>query len=294
MYIFIVNPISGNGRGHIIWKEIETVLQKKNVEYDVIFTRYRGHATDCVIGLDERKVTAVVAIGGDGTVHDVVNGIRNLPIAFGIIPAGSGNDYARAMGVPKHHLLALDRILSGIKKQMDILFVGEKCCTTVVGIGFDGKVAQLANQSKLKKILNRFNLGKLIYGIIVLQVLFQYRPTSVTMMIDGKSVQFSNVWLIAIANLPYYGGGMNICPEALSDDGYLDVCIVHNISKIKLLQVFPKVFKGKHIHHSAITLMKGKSVTVTSESPVIIHGDGEIIGETPVEVTIQKSMLHIV
>lgn len=294
MYAFIINPISGNGRSTYIWQNIKKTLLKKQTKYVAYFTEHKGHATEIVSSLDPQKISVVVVVGGDGTVHDVVNGLQQVRIPIGIIPAGSGNDYARSIQVPKSYRLALERILSGEKKKIDILHVGERFCITVVGIGFDGKVAEIANQTKYKKFLNRLRLGKFTYFFIVLRLLFQYRPTQVTIKLDGQTYQYENVWLIAVANLPYYGGGMHICPHAQSDDGVLDICLVHNISKYKLLQIFPKVFHGKHINHSAITILKGKNVKVYSDKPVVIHGDGEVIGQTPIEVTIKKDVLDIV
>ncbi|WP_096199035.1 diacylglycerol/lipid kinase family protein [Bacillus sp. FJAT-45350] len=294
MYVFIVNPISGNGRTITIWKNIERLLVDKGITYDVKYTNGQGHATEIVRELDSSNVTAVIAVGGDGTVHDVVNGLKVVKVPLGIIPAGSGNDYARSMNIPKDFKLALERILTGKKKKIDILHVGERCCMTVIGIGFDGRVAELANSSKYKKILNGLNLGKFTYLAIVLKVLFQYKPTKVTITLDDEDITFDDVWLVAVANLPYYGGGMNICPDAESDDGILDVCIVHSITKLNLLKVFPKVFKGKHVSHQSITILRGKKIKVISDTPVVIHGDGEIIGQTPIEVIIVKDVLDIV
>ncbi|MFV8827382.1 diacylglycerol/lipid kinase family protein [Alkalihalobacterium sp. APHAB7] len=294
MYVFIVNPISGNGRGEVVWKSIENTLINKKTKFKAHLTRDKAHVAEIVKSLNPETVTAVVVVGGDGTVHGVVNSIQHMKIPLGIIPAGTGNDYARSMSIPKNHDLALERILSGEKKKIDILHIGERICMTVIGIGFDGKVAQLANESKSKKILNSLGLGKFTYLIIVLQLLFKYKPTEVTIELDDVTYKFEKVWLIAVANLPYYGGGMYICPHAISDDGAFDVCIVNNVSKFKILQIFPKVFQGQHINHPAVTVLKGKNIKVISDIPVIIHGDGEIIGETPIEVTVKKDVLDIV
>ncbi|WP_078430337.1 diacylglycerol/lipid kinase family protein [Alkalihalobacterium alkalinitrilicum] len=294
MYVFIINPISGNGKGELVWKRVEKILIDKQTNYKAYYTKDKEHVTEIVKTLDPEIVTACVVIGGDGTVHDVVNGLQSVKIPLGIIPAGTGNDYARSMKIPKGYQLALERILSGEKKKIDILHVGERVCMTVIGIGFDGKVAQLANESKSKKILNGLRLGKFTYLLIVLQLLFKYKPTQVRLELDDVTYEFENVWLIAVANLPYYGGGMYICPQAVSDDGAFDVCIVHHTSKMKLMQVFPKVFRGKHINHSSVTVLKGKTIKVISDIPVVIHGDGEIIGETPVEVTVKKDVLDII
>ncbi|WP_216828300.1 diacylglycerol/lipid kinase family protein [Alkalihalobacterium elongatum] len=294
MYVFIINPTSGNGRGGIVWKSIESELIRKKTNFKAHLTRDKAQVAEIIKGLNPELTTAVVVVGGDGTVHDVVNCLQHMKIPLGIIPAGTGNDYARSMSIPKNYEQALERILSGEKKKIDILHVGERICMTVIGIGFDGKVAQLANESKSKKLLNNIGLGKFTYLIIVLKLLFKYKPTKVTLELDNVTYEFEKVWLIAVANLPYYGGGMYICPHAISDDGAFDVCIVNNISKFKILQIFPKVFQGQHINHPAVTVLKGKTIKVISDIPVIIHGDGEIIGETPVEVTVKKDVLDIV
>ncbi len=295
MYVFIVNPVSGNGKTMKIWSNIEQILKSKNIFYDVQFTEYKGHATEIVQQLDSNLVTAVIVVGGDGTVHEVVNGLKYVNIALGIIPAGSGNDYARSMKVPKNYQLALERIITGNKKKIDILTTNERSCMTVVGIGFDGKVAEVANNSKAKKLLNKYSLGKFVYAFIVLKVLLKYKPTTVTVTLDGTDYDYENVWLITVANLPFCGGGMQICPSAQSNDGIFDVCIVHNVpSKWTVLKVFPKVFTGQHIHSPYVTMLRGNTIKVSSDTPVVIHGDGEIIGNTPIEVTIEKENISIV
>ncbi|MBS2770573.1 diacylglycerol kinase family lipid kinase [Anoxybacillus rupiensis] len=293
MYYFVVNKISGNGKGLKVWKKVEKLLQEKQVNYQVRFTERPKHAVEIVKEFSSKACNAVVAVGGDGTIHDVANGLIHSNIPLGIIPAGSGNDLARALDIPMDYKRALERILRGKKRKMDVGKIGEEYCMTVTGIGFDGKVAEINNTAKYKDLLNLVRLGDLSYGLSVLHALFQYRPVRIQLKIDGEVQSFSNVWFIAIANTPNYGGGIKICPDACYDDGLFDICIVHSVTKWELLRTFPKAYKGKHVSHPSVTMIKGKQVEIIAEPPIIVQSDGEILTKTPVNVTIQKEALLI-
>ncbi|MGG1481884.1 diacylglycerol kinase family protein [Bacillus smithii] len=294
MYYFIVNKISGNGKGRKVWKKIEKLLQEKQIHYQVRFTERPKHAVEIVKEISSETGLTVVAVGGDGTIHDVANGLIDSDIPLGIIPAGSGNDLARALQIPMNYQKALERILIGEQRKMDVGRIGNEYCITVTGIGFDGKVAEANNSSKYKKWLNTFRLGNLSYGLSFLHVLFQYRPVNVQLKVDEKNFSFFNVWFIAIANTPSYGGGIKICPEACYNDGLFDICIVHDLSKWELLRTFPKAFVGKHVLHPSVTMLRGKQVDVASDWPVIVQGDGELLAKTPVQVTIERDALRII
>ncbi|MGP3610146.1 MULTISPECIES: diacylglycerol/lipid kinase family protein [Anoxybacillaceae] len=293
IYYFVVNKISGNGKGLKVWKKVEKLLQEKQVNYQVRFTERPKHAVEIVKEFSSKACNAVVAVGGDGTIHDVANGLIHSNIPLGIIPAGSGNDLARALDIPMDYKRALERILRGKKRKMDVGKIGEEYCMTVTGIGFDGKVAEINNTAKYKDLLNLVRLGDLSYGLSVLHALFQYRPVRIQLKIDGEVQSFSNVWFIAIANTPNYGGGIKICPDACYDDGLFDICIVHSVTKWELLRTFPKAYKGKHVSHPSVTMIKGKQVEIIAEPPIIVQSDGEILTKTPVNVTIQKEALLI-
>lgn len=293
IYYFVVNKISGNGKGLKVWKKVEKLLQEKQVNYQVRFTERPKHAVEIVKEFSSKACNAVVAVGGDGTIHDVANGLIHSNIPLGIIPAGSGNDLARALDIPMDYKRALERILRGKKRKMDVGKIGEEYCMTVTGIGFDGKVAEINNAAKYKDLLNLVRLGDLSYGLSVLHALFQYRPVRIQLKIDGEVQSFSNVWFIAIANTPNYGGGIKICPDACYDDGLFDICIVHSVTKWELLRTFPKAYKGKHVSHPSVTMIKGKQVEIIAEPPIIVQSDGEILTKTPVNVTIQKEALLI-
>lgn len=278
-----------------VWSRLELLLQEKQLRYHVEFSRNSLHAAELVRELvKENKVKALVVVGGDGTIQSIIRELAGSDLPLGLIPAGSGNDFASALRIPLHTKKALDYLLTGTTKKIDIARTGSKYCITVVGIGIDGKVAQTVNDSRYKKWFNLLRLGQLSYVLSFFLVLLQYRPTRVNIKIDGTEQIFSNVWLIAAANFPNYGGGMMICPGASYADGVFDICIVHGISRLQLIRIFPKVYRGQHIFHRAVTMLQGQKVEVISDSPMLAHGDGEIIGETPIEVSVHKEAIYVI
>ncbi|MFT4414211.1 diacylglycerol/lipid kinase family protein [Fredinandcohnia humi] len=290
-----MNKVSGYGRALKIWQHIESILQEKNIIYCVHNTQKAKHATEIVKQLVSNKETKViVAVGGDGTVHEVINGLVGSDIPLGIIPAGSGNDFCRGLGIPLRFDKALDRILKHEVNIIDIGCVNAKYFATVVGIGFDGKVAEATNSSKYKIFLNFVRLGSISYLVGVLKVLVNYKPTYVELDIDSMQLKIPKLWLVAVANSTFYAGGMAICPGAKNNDGLFDICVVQDMSRWQLLRILPTVFKGRHIQHPSIKIFRGKEIEILSETPLIVHGDGEIIGETPVKLKIKPNLLYVV
>ncbi|MET3697831.1 YegS/Rv2252/BmrU family lipid kinase [Bacillus oleivorans] len=294
MYYFIVNKVSGNGRALKVWSQIEKILQNEEISYSVFFTERPKHATLLVQEMIHKEnVTAIVAVGGDGTVQEVINGLVGTNIPLGIIPAGSGNDFSRGLFVPLNHDKALQRILTGTPKIIDIGLVNSTYFCTVTGIGFDGEVAQKTNASQYKKLLNYVRLGQISYIFSALNVLIKYKPADISLIVDNKLYKIPKVWLIAVANFPFYGGGIAICPEAKNNDGVFDICIVQGMSRLEFLRVFPLAFKGKHTNSPYIKIIRGKEIIIDSQSPLVIHGDGEMIGQTPAQIKIEPNALYV-
>lgn len=288
MRYFIVNRVSGNGRGLVRWSKVESVLKEKGIPYRVAFTERPGHATELAREAVKMGVRAVVAVGGDGTVNEVGNGLVKTDVPLGYIPAGSGNDFATAQGVPKDPVQALHRVLKHVPRRVDTADFGGRAMISSIGVGFDGQVAKTVNASKWKE-----RLGKGSYALGVIQELHRFQPTRVTLEVDGQVLQEKDVWLIAIANISCYGGGMKICPEAKNDDGLLDICLVRGVSRWKLLGLFPLVFAGKHVDYPYVVMMRGSRIQVSADLPLVVHADGEVIGETPVSVSVQPQSLTI-
>ncbi|WP_088103514.1 diacylglycerol/lipid kinase family protein [Halalkalibacter urbisdiaboli] len=290
MYGFIVNPYSGNGKALKKWTMIEMILQEQDIAYQVVISHKKD---DVSIFIEQIKNTlenikAVVVLGGDGTLHEVVNHLAGTSLPFKVIPTGSGNDFARSRGISKNVRKELESLLTSEKQWSDLMKIGNRYCLTVIGLGFDGMVAKVTNEMKLKRWF-----GRLSYVLSVLKVLHSYKPSTLKVTLNENQKVVENVWLIAVANHPYYGGGMKICPEASSEDGKLDVCIVHGLSKLKLLLLFPRVFNGSHVAKDGVEYHQVDSIKVDSDEPLFIHGDGEMIGKTPAQISIQRQGCYI-
>ena len=252
-YHFIVNPKARTGMGEMIWRMIEPELKKKRVDYCCYMTKRRNHARK-IAG----RITAdgqehrIVVLGGDGTVNEVVNGIREPgKVTLGYIPIGSSNDFARGLKIPKDPEKALDIILAPQKIiHMD---VGVLCAAgrqrrfaVSAGIGFDAAVCHEVCVSKWKVLLNRIGLGKLSYAVVALDRLKKDRPAEMTVTLtDGTVRTFERAYFAAFMNLPYEGGGFKFCPEASPADGEMDVIIVHGLPVVKILCLLPLAFWGK-------------------------------------------------
>ncbi len=305
-YIFIINPKAGNGRGEKVWEKVKRNLQEQNIPYRSFFTQRPGHGKDIaqqMAHIHHEHLKGIVTVGGDGTMHEVINGLSHHPaIPVSFIPAGSGNDFARGFKIPRATAQALLHIVSK-KSRIRRFDIGEyrlrkrkhkpSFFTSSLGIGFDGEVARRTNESKYKGILNKIGLGSLSYIITVVKLAMTYQPFQLKMKVDGKELEFSDVWLIATTNIKYYGGGMKISPDAIPNDGLLNVCIVHNLSRRKLLILFGTVFLGLHTKLKEVTLLVGKEIEVDTNKPVTMHADGELIGSTPVNIKIHSKRLLV-
>ncbi len=299
MYLFIVNPISGNGRGQKVWDNVEKHLQREEISYIVHFTTAPEEGTTIVEKLlsegAPNRYIGVVAVGGDGTVHDVVNGLmkseRDIP--FGVIPAGSGNDLARVLHINQWES-ALQAILAGNFIPMDLGWVNkEHFIINNIGVGFDANVCWHTNNSRFKNWLNRLKIGKLTYIYSLVRLLFTYHKITITIETESFTREWKNAWFVAVCNIENYGGGMKICPDAVYDDGKFQVCVVHNVSALNFLLVFPRVFKGTHTTHPAVDLFEAERLTVRTNLPVYVHMDGEVKFEAPVEITTLKQAIKV-
>ena len=292
MYYFIINPKSCSGRAKAVWKDLEKILKSKKTTYHAYFTRYPKDAREYVRRLTADKTPkTLIAVGGDGTLNEVINGICDFDtVTFGYIPTGSSNDFARALGIPSDPAEALNAILSSRRSALiDIgqITVNQHCKNFLIsaGIGMDAAICHQASVSKIKYTLNQLGLGKLTYVSLALQQLFLCRPTRMMITVDGKAYHYDKVYLIAVMNMPYEGGGCMFAPNAKYNDDKLDLCVVEGLSKLKILCLLPTVFFGKHVKFSGIHIIRGRSIAIASRRPRIIHTDGETLNPKKVLTT---------
>lgn len=289
MYYFIVNPNSRSGKAALIWKDLEKVLCERNIEYKAFFTQYKGHAAllsaSVTKNLPERSALKLIAVGGDGTIQEVLSGVSDLSrITFGYIPTGSGNDFCRSMKLPQDPMEALELVLSDKRPHpMDVAHIscGSSSSRFAIscGIGFDAAVCHEVSITSMKKVLNKIGLGKLVYLFVALKQLLFLKPSPMTLTLDGnKKEEFSKVYFTAVMNQKYEGGGFKFCPDASPSDGYLDVIVVDSLSKPKVLCCLPTAFFGKHTHFYGIHIFRCKKIDIHSETKLAVHKDGESAG----------------
>lgn len=297
---FIVNEKSGNGKGKKVWSKLKGQITFPYFEH---ITEFSGHASQLSESISNKCLgqsdfVLIVAVGGDGTIHEVLNGIdhqSNLYIGF--IKAGSGNDFSRAfhtfhsakeieLFIQNSNGTKMDCGLIRFKKDMNRKFLNN------AGIGFDALVSRIANHSKIKGMLNKFGLGKLSYGFLTIAALFSFKRFNVEVVVDGQPFEFQNTWFVTVCNQPYFGGGMKLSPESKPDDGVLEVTIVHTLHHIKLLFLFGTVFFGTHTSLSGVTQLKGRQFQVRVTKPQYFHADGEVLGSTNENLTITYQILN--
>jgi diacylglycerol kinase (ATP) len=301
----IVNPLSGNGRGANIWGDIQSYLQVNQISYLAKLTTQAGEAKQHAITLiQEHHVQRIIIIGGDGTVHEAAGGIwqhqnsnNSSPVcSLAVIPAGTGNDFAKAYGIPNHPLEALQIALTAPSTvQIDLLHAtNNQVAVNSIGAGFDGMVAKLTNEASYKKFLNRLGLGSLSYFISILRVFATYQPSTAWIEVDGHVTKLPNMWLAAVANIPFYGGSIQICPTASPTDGIADVVVIQSSSRIRLLPVLFTVYQGKHTEHPAVSFYRGKSISIRTEKPLLVQADGEFAGSTPIQIELIPAGISVI
>ena len=300
---FIVNPASKTGRGIEIWKAVETVLKSSGIEYEAFFTKRIGHGTEIARQLTETPGEhMIVALGGDGTVNEVVNGIVRLKdTILGYIPTGSGNDLAGGLGLPTDPMTSIEHILEnkahlhmnvGVAKVEDCVRRFAVSC----GMGWDAAITHEVAVSKFKKILNKLKLGKLSYVAIALKQIFAFKTAPMEVQIDNKPpMKFKNNFFSAVMNNPYEGGRVMMCPAASWSDDLLDICIVDSVPKLKLLMVIPLAYKGWHRFFKGVHIKRGEKMTLRSSKPLPVHVDGENFGYyEEVTVWLEKEKLRVI
>lgn len=305
-YYFIVNPQSQSGKGRRIWtQEIKPWLDEHSCRYKVFFTRYSGHCTQIVRQLSEnaKNPLTLIILGGDGTLNEAVNGLYNTTlVTLGYIPTGSSNDFARAY-LPKRS--PAERLRGILDKNHEawldcgvVKAPGKKPKRFIVssGIGYDAFITDEALHSKIKNVLNFFHLGKLTYMLIAIDKLLRIQPQTVSITLDdSRFFHLDKLYFAASHNLPYEGGGFKFSPGAVPDDGLLDLCIVHGISKPGLAFKLLFALKGKHIRFGGIENIRFHHMKLVLENPYAVHTDGETYHpRKEIEVWCEPEKIHFI
>ena len=269
MFTIIVNTIAGNGKALKVAALLETALQQRGLAFTMTRTEYAGHATVLAKACADRGEERVFCVGGDGTAFEAANGLLGTATALGVIPGGTGNDFARSLGLPKDPVLAMDALLAAPTRAVDVCRLNDRVFINVCGAGFDVDVVVACNRAK------RFVGGMLPYLYGVLHTLFTFKPRSFTLELDGE-VRQELLLMVSVANGQYIGGGMHIAPMARLDDGLLDVITIRPVSRLRIPFLLPKFIDGSFIRLTYLVEHR-RCRTVRISSPGMrMQMDGEV------------------
>lgn len=288
MYEIIFNPGSRSNGSALIWDTVKTHLEDNNIEYRLHQTKKAGHAEDIARKLtSDSKPHTIIVIGGDGTLNEVVNGLCDPDlVTMGLIPSGSGNDFAKSVGISTVPSKALDVILNA--SETTPVNYGEAFLPNhyrrfliSCGCGFDSEVCRDAQISPLKPILNKLHMGKLIYTLVALKKLIRKSTFSAKIRIDGDKdnvLEMDKLFFLTAMNSRYEGGGYMFAPDASLSDDKIDFLTVNNLPRRQIIPLLPKAKKGKHVGHKGIDITPVSEVGMKFSKAVCLHTDGEVFG----------------
>lgn len=289
--LLIYNPFAGFKKSEKVLPKVKEILSDKGIQYNLLLTEKRGHATKLVKDADLTKYDGVISSGGDGTFHEVLNGYyqnkgTNKP-PIGVIPNGTGNAFATELKLKSFEFeKAIDIISTRNVKKIDIGYCKtqkeEIYFHNIIGFGMVTDINQATNKYK--------KLGSISYTLATLEKILFLKTYPLEIILDGKSIKQDNIF-VEIANTKYTGADFLMAPEAKLDDGLLDVVLSCKTSRINVLKLLLQVFKGKHIYNKDVDYIKAKNITVKTKEAKLLTPDGEAYGATPLTISCKKQDL---
>jgi len=286
--LFIINPHSGLKLFPNIDNRIAKTLEKENIKATIIKTKYAGHAIEiCQTAIImDKKLDCIVAVGGDGTVNEVINGIGLSGVPMGIIPIGSGNGLARHLGLSLLPMRALRTIIQGYIQPIDIMQIGKtKFAANVAGVGFDALISWKFKDQKTR--------GPVMYAKIILEEFLKYKPSTYNIKIDKREFTVESS-MITVANSSQFGNNAMIAPNASLTDGYLDLCILKPFPKALSLDIATKIMTNQIGSSNYYESYLGKKITIKQEK-AIFQIDGDSVKEKKkIKIKIREKALNLI
>ena len=289
----VVNERSGGGRAGRILPNVARRLREQvpTAELHIISSSSWTEAEKLTrtAALEARSGDALLVMGGDGMAHLGLNAAAGTEATLGLIPAGTGNDFARGVGVPRTVHEAVGVIVAGRTRTVDLAHISNdtfprRYVGAVVSTGYDARVNRSTNHIRLR-------LGALSYGYIAMRELASFSPLHYDMIIDGVRRR-QEAMLVAVSNTGIFGGGMRIAPDADPADGLLDVTVVGPVSRTTLLRLLPSMYSGAFVKHPCVEQFRARSIELAGEG-LFVMGDGEQLGEVPVRVECVPGVLKV-
>lgn len=281
----LVNPLAGRGRGATVAEAVVPHLRSAGLRVMRLQGRDGEEAADLAMAAVDDGVDSLVVVGGDGTVRLGAQAVADRGVPLGIIPAGTGNDTARSLGIDtKHPLTAADVVIVGRCRTVDLAEVQGRVFCTVLATGLDSRVNERANAM-------RWPRGQLRYSLATLAELRTLQPIRYALRLDGTPVG-REAMLVAVGNGPSYGGGLRMCAGADLTDGLLDVVIIEPLGRPELVALYPRLFRGTHVTHRSYERHRVRTVRLDAPG-VVAYADGERIGPLPMTVSTRPGALQV-
>jgi YegS/Rv2252/BmrU family lipid kinase len=280
----LVNPSSAGGRTLRLLPRVEARLDADRVPFRVVRTTGLEQGVEqALIAVEAGEVPVVMS--GDGLVGAVGGAMAGSETPLGIVPGGRGNDLARVLGIPKEPEAAIDVVLAGHAREIDVGEANGEPFLGIVSVGFDSQCNELANRTTWLR-------GNLVYAYSALRTLVGWKPAGFTIAVDGRRTRVSG-YSISVANSSCYGGGMYIAPDAELDDGQFDVVTIGEVGKLRFLSNLPKVFKGTHVGRAEVDVFRAAQLELSASKPFPVYADGEHLTELPVSLRVLPRALRV-
>jgi len=284
---FVVNPTAGEGKGGRIWLKIESLLKQRGQQYRAYITRNAGDGTGLAARAVEDGAELVVAVGGDGTLRKVVNGLDLQNNVFGIIPAGTGNGFIRSCRIPLNWRKALEGLSTWNPRCIDLGLANDSYFLNMIGLGFDAAVAEKAGN------MHRYLKGYAAYAAAIIDQVSTFNRFCCKAWCNDLFMQDNQTLLAVVANGSYYGGILKIAPHACIDDGQLELCLIRNRSIPELVSLGARILIRKHIDSRAVIKLSGHDIKLQALQRVLMHIDGDVFDASSVEITLKPGALRL-
>jgi YegS/Rv2252/BmrU family lipid kinase len=281
--VLLVNPSSGGGRALKLLPRVEAVLDARRVPFRVVRTKSLEHGVAKALGAVEAGELPVV-VSGDGMIGAIGGAMVGGETPLGIVPVGRGNDLARVLGIPTEPEAAIEIVLGGHTRTIDVGEANGHRFLGIASLGFDSDANRIANESRLG--------GNLVYAYAALRALVAWKPARFTIAIGDQRTRLEG-YSVIVANNSAYGGGMYVAPDADLEDGEFDVVTIAKVGKLRFLSNLPKVFKGTHVNNDEVQVVRASRLSLSASRPFAVYADGEHLTDLPADLRVIPRALRV-
>ena len=302
-WFVIVNPTSGSGKGLTDYPLISKLLRDNSIAHEAVFTEHKHHATELTVTAIDAGYRDIIVVGGDGTLHEVINGlfiqrtVQPHDVTIAVISAGTGNDWIRMFGIPRRYSEAIRAIKEGYTFLQDVAEVTyeeakyqqRRYMANVAGIGFDAEVLRRTQQSSIKR-----HLGRSGYLWCLIRSFFGHKDTGVKVWVEDRLIYNNLLFSVAMGVGKYNGGGIQQLPDAVADDGLLDITLIRPLHWWHVIFRIRRIFNGQIYSIGHVMHARGSKIRIESTPETPLEIDGELYGDTPIECRVLHRAVRVI